>query len=198
MGCCFPWQTISTTFAIGVLRYYKTCKYDFIIPKINSPWQGFTHICVGELGSHLLKWWLVIDYSTVPLHSLNGRQFPAIKTVQGDCQWPLKTVENSHQSHELIIHCDWDNPNLWFHQPITKEWCRSTRVYVSYPIDNPTATRLGLCSSLWHASSYVPSCHLINNILLSVWPLGTNYKLKYFYSRTYIWKWHLQNASHFV
>ena len=152
---------------IWVFRYDRTCKYVFIIfPKINSPWQGFTHICVGELGSHLLKWWLVVDYSTVPLHSLNGRQFPAIKTVQGDCQWPLKTVENSHQSHELIIHCDWDNPNLWFHQPITKEWCRSTWVYVSYPIDNPTATRLGLCSSLWHASSYVPSCHLINNILL--------------------------------
>ena len=34
-----------------------------------------------------------LDCETVSLHSTNGRQMPAIRAVQGDCQWPLKTVE---------------------------------------------------------------------------------------------------------
>ena len=34
-----------------------------------------------------------LDSFTVSLHSPNGRQMPAVRSVQGDCQWPLKWVE---------------------------------------------------------------------------------------------------------
>ena len=45
------------------------------------------------------------DSFTVSLHSLNSRQMPAVKAVQGDCQWPLENGGNSHQLHEPIMHC---------------------------------------------------------------------------------------------
>ena len=31
-----------------------------------------------------------VDAFTVPLHSPNGRHLPAIRAVQGDCQWSIK------------------------------------------------------------------------------------------------------------
>ena len=43
---------------------------------------------------------LIINSSTVSLHSLNGRHLPAVKAVQGDCQWCLQNGGNSHQSHD--------------------------------------------------------------------------------------------------
>ena len=37
-------------------------------------------------------------------------KLPAIRAVQGDCQWPLKNVGNYHQSCEFTVHCAWGNP----------------------------------------------------------------------------------------
>ena len=61
-----------------------------------------------KFGSHL-------DYFPVSLHSFNGRQMAAVRAVQGDCQWPLKSGGKSHRSH----HCD-RGPNLYLDQPVTK------------------------------------------------------------------------------
>ena len=47
---------------------------------------GFAGVLQGCLG---------LDSFTVSLHSPNGRQLPAVRVVQGDCQWPLTTVEIS-------------------------------------------------------------------------------------------------------
>ena len=44
-----------------------------------------------------------IDSLTVPLHSPNSRQLPAITAVQKDCHWGLKNSGNSHWSREPIM-----------------------------------------------------------------------------------------------
>ena len=43
---------------------------------------------------------VIVDSFTVSLHSPNGRQI----AVQGDCQWPLKTVKipTGHMSPQSI------------------------------------------------------------------------------------------------
>ena len=33
-----------------------------------------------------------VDFFTVSMHSANSRHLPAVRAVQGDCQWPLKTM----------------------------------------------------------------------------------------------------------
>ena len=89
----------------------------------------------------------LIDCFTVSMHSPNGRQNPAVRAVQGDCQWPLKNVKNSQQSSEPKMHCDlprnhcwcWLPPNLYSYQPILS--CLS-------PTASPTAIMLRLCNSL--------------------------------------------------
>ena len=40
------------------------------------------------------------------------------------------------------------NTNLYLDQPIAKAWRQPIAGHVSYPTDSPTASRLGLCSSL--------------------------------------------------
>ena len=44
-----------------------------------------------------------VDFFTVPLHSPNGRQLPAVRAVQRDCHWHLKNYGNPHRLHEPII-----------------------------------------------------------------------------------------------
>ena len=46
---------------------------------------------------------LGINSFTVPLHSPNGMQLPAVRAVQGDCHWGLKNSWNSHWSREPIM-----------------------------------------------------------------------------------------------
>ena len=46
---------------------------------------------------------LSLESFTVSLHSPNGRHLPAIRAVQGDCQWSLKNSGNTHRSHESTI-----------------------------------------------------------------------------------------------
>ena len=85
-----------------------------------------------------------IDAFTVSLHSPNGRQMPAIRAVQGDCQWPWKWWK-----FPLVI---WAQGSLQRrHLPTyikTIQPQRGSTSHVPYPTDSPTATRLGLCISL--------------------------------------------------
>ena len=84
-----------------------------------------------------------IDSFTVFLHSPNGRHLPAVRAVQGDCQWPLK-MENSHRSREPTMHCDTEQS-----QPIfipthhKKGWCQPHN-----PTDSPYTITLWLFNSL--------------------------------------------------
>ena len=55
-----------------------------------------------------------LDHCTVTLHSPNGRHLPAIRDVQGDCQWSLKNDDNSHRSCEFTMHCMWGVPQSIF------------------------------------------------------------------------------------
>ena len=91
---------------------------------------------------------VAIDSFTVSLHSPNGRHLPAIRAMQGDCQWPWKMVEipTGHVSPEFIATEAF--PNLYLDYPTTKGQHQPIGSHVPYPTDSPTATRLGLCSSL--------------------------------------------------
>ena len=77
----------------------------------------------------------------------HSRRLPAVRDVQTDCHWRLKNVANSRCPWEPIM--QQDNPKLYLDQPITKAWCQSIEDNGSYPTNNPVATRLVLCSSLW-------------------------------------------------
>ena len=52
----------------------------------------------------------LLDSFIVSLHNPNGRQMPAVRAVQGDCQWPLGNIGSSQRSHEIRIHCNQGNP----------------------------------------------------------------------------------------
>ena len=47
-----------------------------------------------------------LDCFTVFLHCPNGWHLPAVRAVQGDCQWPLQKGGNAHRLRKLEIHCD--------------------------------------------------------------------------------------------
>ena len=71
----------------------------------------------------------IIDSFTVSLHSPNGRQSPAVRVVQGDCQWPLENGWNFNRSCKSVMHyimpriqCRWGVPNLYLDQPITQKY----------------------------------------------------------------------------
>ena len=48
-----------------------------------------------------------LHVSTVSLHSPHGRYLPAVRAVEGDCQFPLKNDGNSYRSRQLTMHCGW-------------------------------------------------------------------------------------------
>ena len=80
-----------------------------------------------------------IDYFTVSLHSTNGRHLPAVRAVQGDCQWPLQNGGNFQQSPEGIT-CE-EFRSLYLDQPITKLTKQAEEQYHksnSAPIPYPT------------------------------------------------------------
>ena len=63
------------------------------------------------------------------------------------------------------------NPKLYLDQPVTKGWCQAIGGHVSYPTDSPTATWLGLCSSLcWEWLGHkardrtFEMCHLLRKL----------------------------------
>ena len=81
-------------------------------------------------------------------NSLLAQHLPAVRAVQGDCQWPFKNGGNSHCSYRPRINCDWGIPNLYLDYPITKGWCQPIWGHVSYPTDSPISNMLRLCNSL--------------------------------------------------
>ena len=84
-----------------------------------------------------------MDSFKVSLHNATDRQIAWVRL--GGLG---KNGGNSYLSHEPTIHCDWGNPSLYLNQPIWEGWCQIIRSHVLYNTDSPTATRLGLCSSL--------------------------------------------------
>ena len=117
------------------------------------------------------------DSFTVPLHSPNGRLMPAIRAVQGDCQWPMKNAGNSH----LL----W-NSNQYLDQPITKG-CHPTGSRVSYPTDSPKATRLGLSNSLGYGIKYTLWPVPMGNIIS--FKFGNFDGEKYSFTNAFCYKW---------
>ena len=63
----------------------------------------------------VLRFLARIDSFTVPLHSPKGRQMPAVRAVQGDCQWHKKTDGNS------TMHCNNGESSLIF-RPTNHKW----------------------------------------------------------------------------
>ena len=47
-----------------------------------------------------------IDTFTLSLHNPDWEHMPAVRAVQGDCQWPMRNHRKVHQSHEPVIHCN--------------------------------------------------------------------------------------------
>ena len=111
----------------------------------------FAELFVGK-HSRRNCWWIMsrclLDSFTVPLHSANDRHSPAVRTVQRDCHWGLtKRWEFPPVTWDHIAMGTRQSQSI-FRPPITKGWCQPIWGHVCYPTDNPTATRLGLCSSL--------------------------------------------------
>ena len=65
-------------------------------------------------------------------------------SLRSEKQWEFPLITWAH-------YAQWgtSNSNLYLHHPITKAWCQPIGGHVSYPTDDPIATRLELCSSLW-------------------------------------------------
>ena len=101
----------------------------------------------------------LIDSSRVTLHISNRKHLPAVRAVQGDCQWSLINCGNSYRSPEPTIHCDLGRSNPYFEQPITNRRCQPIVGHVSYPNDSPNAIRPRLCSNLpdWAPDKNWPS-----------------------------------------
>ena len=117
-----------------------------------------------------------LDCFTVPLRSPNDRHLPAIRTVQGDCQWLLKNSGNSPQSSEPTA-----KAILTYIQTSQSGKSDACEVkiggHVSCPIDDlTTTTRLGLWSSLlfhWHnqfrlVDHWSPSSPILTRKMLSI------------------------------
>ena len=95
--------------------------FDHLVYRLHKLWQlwpliwfiAFMHVtCIPYICVH-------VDSFTVSLHNPNGRQMPAIKVVQGYCQWLLKNIGNSYQSCYPFV-LEQSKPK--FAQPITKTW----------------------------------------------------------------------------
>ena len=89
--------------------------------------------------------------------------------------WKMVEIPTGHLtclSPQCIM--TWGNPNLYLDQPITKGWCQPYGHHVSYPMDSPPATQLGLYISL----SSKP-CHQPFRYWLQHWvTVGQNGKIR--------------------
>ena len=103
-----------------------------------------------------LPYWTISR--AVSFHSPNGRHLPGVRAGQGDCQWPLKKGENSHQSHDPTINSNCGNPNLHLNHAIRKWWCQPIGSHASRITGSPNTTRLRLCSSLSMNAAILTCC----------------------------------------
>ena len=100
----------------------------------NALYRKWNPLTPGHLGSS-------VDSFTVSLH------LPAVRAVQGNCQWPLQNGGNSHWPRQPIRQWDIRQSQQIFRPTNHKACCQPIGGHVSYQTDSPTATTLGLCSS---------------------------------------------------
>ena len=135
-------EDTSTSLAAELTGYFTTLLMSLLFELSYLSWFMADHYHWQE-ATHL------IDPFTVSLHSPKALTagMPAVRAVQGDCQWPLKYGGNSHQSHQptmhyslLRMHWNVGIPNLYLDEPTTQ----------AMPPVNPM---FGLCNGL-------PTCRL--------------------------------------
>ena len=98
-----------------------------------------------------------VDFFKVPLHSPNGRHFPAVRAVQitkGTVTGVSKTVGIPTGHVTPLCNGALGFPKLYLDQTITKGQCQPIGGHVLYPIDSPITTRLGLCSCLLYIEAW--------------------------------------------
>ena len=97
-SCYFPQRCFC-----NFIAYTVVSPVSFVLTLLKYPvcLQGCYPVIWLPAGLHLLL--SLIDSFTVSLHKPNGRQMPAVRAMQGDCQWPRKKCRNSHQSCEPTI-----------------------------------------------------------------------------------------------
>ena len=121
-------QTALSQSAGTTITVSKSQIAKFMWPTWGLPWS-----CRPQMGPMLAPWTLLSGMSVV-------------RVVQGGCQL---------QKQRKFPHALWHehgNPNLYLEQLIILGWCQQG--HLTYPTDRPTATRLGLCSSL--TTCYIP------------------------------------------
>ena len=139
---CFMTTTSScrldTVVYLSIARTYITGDHTLRRAK-SSHWLFLS--CLVMVGA--------VDSFTVSLHSPNGRRLPAVKAVQGDCQWAWANGGNSHRPRDPIIHRLWGIPQSIFastnHTTDSTANCRPCFIAP----DTPIATKLALWSSLF-------------------------------------------------
>ena len=80
-------------------QWFGTPKHprDVTLMTVHQPVETCSHIHMTELDSFI---------SLHSLHSPKSSHLPAIRAVQGDCQWPLKNGGNCLQSPGSRIYCN--------------------------------------------------------------------------------------------
>ena len=111
---------------------------NWVIPEYSS----FNQRRVNDLNAFpMLTEYCAIDSFTISKHSPNIWDCARGLSVTCEKWWKFPLVTSAHNALGLI----WSQP---LNQPITKGWCQPIGGHFSYATDNPTATKLGLCSSL--------------------------------------------------
>ena len=73
--------------------------------------------------------------------ALTAGKLPAVRAVQGDCQWVLKTGGNPNLSRELIMHLMWGVPWTIFRAANHRASKTANERSCLIPTDSPNATR---------------------------------------------------------
>ena len=95
----FMWRVSSLLARLGHLAGHRCVNGSFMVrpgvPPSRLCWDHWQQPCTTRMLSSLmatLRHSNDVDSFTVSLHSPNGRHLPAVRAVQGDCQWPWETV----------------------------------------------------------------------------------------------------------
>ena len=118
--CCWVSEPFSGSDKAGIwgllMCWFESADWLAVACMMGALGSGM--VCVG---APLQSAGLAVDSFTVSLHSPNSRHLPAVRAVQRDCQWPLKTMEipTSHVSPQSILT---EAILSYLDQPITKGW----------------------------------------------------------------------------
>ena len=128
------------------------------LPFNPTQWRVSKHLWVNADDVTLKYTSDEVDSLTVSLHNpIAAGNLPAVRAAHGNSQWPLiKDLKFPPVTRA-------NNPLRQRQaQPIFRptnhtEWCQPIVGHVPYPTDSPTATRLGLCSSL-RTRTFITAC----------------------------------------